>query len=81
MTSGKGMAPFSRHGRIKANSAAKELNVANENTKGGAPNLKYAYHKTAHFFNRQNDYHSSAAIIFDYVSPSSPPLTPVQKYT
>ena len=54
---------FSHYGRIKANSAAKELNGPNRNTKGGSQNLQITYHYIPYFFNCKNDLRLDAAII------------------
>ena len=61
--------PFSCYGRIKVNSAGKNLNVTNIDTKVAHQIVEHAYHQTAHFFMGQNDQHLSDAINFDYVSP------------
>ena len=66
--------PFSCNGRIRANSAAKELHIRNINTKEGPPNRHTGLPLNSSFFNCQNDHHLGAAIAFDCVS-SPPPLT------
>ena len=53
---------FFRYGRIKASSAAKELNIKNINAKGRAPNCEiFPYYYIAYFCNCQNDHHLDAA--------------------
>ena len=64
---------FSCYGRIKANSAGKNLNVRNRNTKAGPPNRQLGLPLTSSFFMSLNDHHLGGAINFDYVSP--PPQT------
>ena len=72
---------FLCYGRIKANSAAKELNVTNINTYGDSPNRQIGLSLNSSFvFNCQNDYDSGAAINFDYVTPPSISFTLFKKY-
>ena len=66
--------PFSCQGRIKANSADKNLNVTSINTKAGPPNCQTCLPPNSSFFMGQNDHHLNDAISFDYVS-SPFPLT------
>ena len=65
--------PFSCYGRIKANSAGKNLNVTNINTKTGPPHRQIGLHQIAHFINCQNDHRLGDAINFYYVL--LPPFT------
>ena len=66
---GKGLGLFLCYGRIKANRAAKELNVTNIGTKEGSLNCLIGL---LLFFNGQNNHHLGTAINFNYVSPLSP---------
>ena len=64
--------PFSCYDRIKANSAFKNLNVTNINTKAGPPNRQTCLPPKSSFFVIQNDHHLGDAINIDYVSLPSP---------
>ena len=56
--------PFLCYGRIIANSAVKEFNVTNINTKRAHQIVKRAYHYIAYFLNCQNNLHLCAAMTF-----------------
>ena len=60
---------FSCYGRIKANSAGKNLNVTNINTNAVLPNCQIGLLLNSSFFNCQNDHHLGDAISCDCVSP------------
>ena len=69
MTLGKGIAPFHAVAKLKQKAQPKNLMSQIKIPKEAHQIVKYAYHKIAHFFNRQNDQHLGAAIIFDCFTP------------
>ena len=61
---------FSCYGRIKVNSASKNLNITNINTKAGPPNRQIGLPLNSSFFNCQNNHRLGNAINFDYTLPA-----------
>ena len=59
--------PFSHYGRINANSADKNLNGTNVNTKACPPNRRTCLPPNSSFLMSQNYHHFGYAINFDYV--------------
>ena len=59
---------FSRYAIIKVNSATRELNITNTNTKGCAPRREIGHpvNSLGHFCNGENDHHFGATIVFRF---------------
>ena len=68
------MVPFYSMAELKQTAQAKILMSPTLIRKRAHQIVEHAYHQTAHFFMRQNDYHLGDAINFDYVSSPPPPL-------